>query len=213
MRYPVWGLRRGSGPRSGSARPPSHLYRGKVRYRTATDYGPGICIRVRIPYRTVRIRILILLGRIKIKLLSGRIRVQYSDPDLPGLVRLIRALHSDDVRCPRWRGQSMKTTTGPKSGLKIKICLKIKVFASSGSQRVRIRGLRIRDSDPGLGSGPKSGSGLKRWHQSGKADPWLVAGSDPDCVTTNRDRDTTYVGTGPDQLPLAKRWKEKGQFY
>ncbi len=44
-------------------------------------------------------------------------------------------------------------------------------------------------------------------------DPRLVAGSDPDCVTTNRDRDTTYIGTGPDQLPLAKRWKEKGQFY
>ena len=32
----------------------------KVRYHTATDYGPGICIRDRIPYRTVRIRIWIL---------------------------------------------------------------------------------------------------------------------------------------------------------
>jgi hypothetical protein len=51
------------------------------------DYGPGICIWVRISYRTVRIRILILLWRIKIKLLGGRIRVQYLDPDLPGLVR------------------------------------------------------------------------------------------------------------------------------
>ncbi len=40
-------------------------------------------------------------------------------------------------------------------------------------------------------------------------DPWLVAGSDPDCVTTNQDRDTTYVGTGPDQLPLANGGKEK----
>ena len=29
-----------------------------MRYRTATDHGPGIYIRVRIPYRTVRIRIL-----------------------------------------------------------------------------------------------------------------------------------------------------------
>ncbi len=45
------------------------------------DYGPRICIRVRIPYRTVCIRISILHWRIKIKL----IRVQYSDPDLPGL--------------------------------------------------------------------------------------------------------------------------------
>jgi hypothetical protein len=43
-----------------------------------------------------------------------------------------------------------------------------------------------RIADPGLGSGPKSGSGLNRWHQSGKTDPWLVAGSDPDCVTTNQ---------------------------
>ena len=73
--------------------------------------------------------------------------------------------------------------------------LKTKVFASSGSQR--------------LGSGPKSGSGLNRWHQSGETDPRLVAGSDPDCVTTNQDRDTTYVGTGPDQLPLANNGKEK----
>jgi hypothetical protein len=66
-----------------------------------------------------------------------------------------------------------------------------------------------RIADPGLGSGPKSGSGLNKWHQSGETDPRLVAGSDPDCVTTNWDRDTTYVGTGPDQLPLAKRWKEE----
>jgi hypothetical protein len=104
-----------------------------------------------------------------------------------------------------------KTTTGPKSGLKIKIYLKIKVFASSGSHRVRIRALRIRDSDPGLGSGPKSG--LNRWHQSRKTDPWLVARSHPDCVTTNRDQDPTYVGTGPDQLPLAKDGKKNGQCY
>ncbi len=102
MRYPVWGLRRGSGPMSS----PSHRYRSKVQYRTATDYGPGICIRVRIAYCTVRIRIWILHWRIKIKLLGVRIRVQYLDPDLPGLVRIIRASHPKDVRCPRWRGQS-----------------------------------------------------------------------------------------------------------
>ncbi len=131
-------MRRGSGPKSGSACPPSHRYRSKVRYRTAMDYGPSICIRVRIPYRTVRIRILILHWRIKIKLLSARIRVQYSDPDLPGLVQIIRASHSNDVRCPRWWGQSRKTTTGPKSGLQVKICLKIKflplkVHIESGS--------------------------------------------------------------------------------
>jgi hypothetical protein len=104
----------------------SHRYRSKVRYRTATDYGPSICIRVRILYRTVRIRILILHWRIKVKLLGARIRVQYSDPDLHGLVRIIRASHSNDMRCPLWRGQSRKMTTRPKSGLKIKICLKSK---------------------------------------------------------------------------------------
>jgi hypothetical protein len=69
-----------------------------------------------------------------------------------------------------------------------------------------------RTADPGLGSGPKSGSGLNRWHQSGKTDPRLVAESDPDCVTTNQDWDTTYVGTGPDQLPLAKDGKKKANF-
>ncbi len=78
-------------------RPPSHLYRSKVWYCTATDYGPGICIQVRIPH-----------WRIKIKLLGVRIRVQCSDPDLLGLVRIIRASHSNDVRCPRWRGQSQE---------------------------------------------------------------------------------------------------------
>jgi hypothetical protein len=52
--------------------------------------------------------ILILHWRIKIKLLSARIQVQYSDPDLPGLVRIIRASHSNDARFPRWRGQSQE---------------------------------------------------------------------------------------------------------
>ncbi len=42
-------------------------------------------------------------------------------------------------------------------------------------------------------------------------DPRLVAGSDPDCITTNQDRDPTYAGTGPDQLPLANDGKENGQ--
>ncbi len=40
-------------------------------------------------------------------------------------------------------------------------------------------------------------------------DPCLAAGSDPDCVTTNRDLDTTYVGTGPDWLPGHWYRKEK----
>jgi hypothetical protein len=93
-----------------------------------------------------------------------------------------------------------KTTTGLKSGLKIKICLKSKFLPPSPDPSI---------ADPGLGSGPKSGSGLIRWHQSGETDPWLVAGSVPDCVTTNQDRDTTYVGTGLDQLSLANDGKEK----
>jgi hypothetical protein len=32
-------------------------------------------------------------------------------------------------------------------------------------------------------------------------DPCLAAGSDPDCVTTNRVRDSTNVVAGPSQLP------------
>jgi hypothetical protein len=40
-------------------------------------------------------------------------------------------------------------------------------------------------------------------------DPRLVAESDPDCVTTNQDRDTTYVGTGPDQTERKMKDKEK----
>ncbi len=158
MRYAVWELRRRSGTKVRirvSALAP--------RYRTAMDYGPGICIWVRIPYRTVHGHILILLWRIKIKLLGDRIRVQYSDPDLPGLVRVIRASHSNHVRCKRWRGQSRKTTTGPKVRFKDKNPFKNYSFASSGSQRTRICKLRIRDSDPDLNLDP----GLNRWHQSG----------------------------------------------
>jgi hypothetical protein len=68
-------------------RPPSHRYRKKARYRTATDYGPGICIRARIPYRTVHAAFEFFFGTLVKKLLGGRIRVQYSDPDLPGLIR------------------------------------------------------------------------------------------------------------------------------
>jgi hypothetical protein len=147
-------LRRGSEPRSGSARQPSHRYRSKVRYRTATDYGPGICIWVRIPYRTVRIRIQVLHWRIKIKLLGVRIRVQYSDPDLPGLVQIIRASHPNDVRAHDGGDSPRKTTIGPKSGFKDKNLLKIKFFASSGSHRVQIRATQIRDSDPDLNPDP-----------------------------------------------------------
>jgi hypothetical protein len=40
-------------------------------------------------------------------------------------------------------------------------------------------------------------------------DPCLAAGSGPDCVTTNRNRDTTYVGTGPYWLPGHWYRKEK----
>ncbi len=144
MRYAVWEMKRGSGPKSRSTRPPSHRHRSKARYRTATDYGPGICIRVRIPYRTVGGCILILLWRIKIELLGDRIRVQYSDLDLPGLIRVIRASHLQDARCPRWRGQS-GTRFKDKNLIKIKV-LPPQVHREPGSAncgsgtRIRIRG-------------------------------------------------------------------------
>ncbi len=38
-------------------------------------------------------------------------------------------------------------------------------------------------------------------------DPCLAAGSDPDCVTTNRD--TTCVGTGPCWLPATFKERER----
>ena len=46
-------------------------------------------------------------------------------------------------------------------------------------------------------------------------DPCLAAGSDPDCVTTNRVRDTTYVGTGLCWLPWPKNTikRKKGQYW
>jgi hypothetical protein len=48
----------------------------------------------------------------------------------------------------RWRGQSQEDVYRTEVRFKDKNLLKIKVFASSGSHRVRIRGLQIRDSDP-----------------------------------------------------------------
>ncbi len=47
------------------------------------------------------------------------------------------------------------------------------------------------------------------------ADPCLAAGSDPECVTTNRDRDTTYAGTGLGWLPWPKRTikRKNGQYW
>ena len=83
-------------------------------------------------------------------------------------VRMTRDAH-DGGDSPR------KTTTGPKSGLKIKICIKFKQFGSSGSRRVRIRASRIRDSDPDLnpdpglldGISPGNGSVSGRWIRPG----------------------------------------------
>ena len=57
-----------------------------------------------------------------------------------------------------------KTTKGPKSGLKKENTWNLNNFASSGSHKSP----DPRNADPGLGSGPKSGSGLIRWHQSGE---------------------------------------------
>jgi hypothetical protein len=43
--------------------------------------------------------------------------------------------------------------------------------------------------------------------------PGLIAGSGPDCVTTNQDWDTTYIGTSPDQLPGAIKMEKKSPIY
>jgi hypothetical protein len=65
---------------------------------------------------------------IKIKLLGVRIRVQYSDPDLPGLVRIIRASHPNDLRFPRWRGQSQEDDYWTEVRFKDKNLLKDQSF-------------------------------------------------------------------------------------
>ena len=43
--------------------------------------------------------------------------------------------------------------------------------------------------------------------------PRLIAGSGPDYVTNNQDWDTTYIGTSPDQLPLAIKMEKKRPIY
>jgi hypothetical protein len=82
-------MRRGSRPKGSDPRVRPRT--GTVKRRetgTALDYGPGIYIRIRIPYRTVCVRFLMFFFGAKVrKLLNDRIRVQYSDPDLPELVR------------------------------------------------------------------------------------------------------------------------------
>ncbi len=102
-----------------------------------------------------------------------------------------------------------KTTTGLKSGLKIKICLKIKVFAFSGSHRVP----DLRIADPGLGSGPKSGSGLIRWHQSGER--ILGSSLDPTRTALPLIRTGTQHTLGP--VRISCHWpmveKKNGQCY
>jgi hypothetical protein len=91
-----------------------------------------------------------------------------------------------------------KTITRPKSGLKIKICLKSTFLPPQVHIRVRIRATRIRDSDPGLGSGPKSGSGLIRWHQSGER--ILGSSLDPTRTALPLIRTGTQYTLGPDLI-------------
>ncbi len=94
------------------------------------------------------------LWRIRRKLLNDRIRVQYSDPDLPGLVRSHRAIvfcYTHDGH--RWSGQFSKTTTGPKSGFEV-----MKSFEKF-KQDVSL--LRFTFMDPRFGSWPKYTSRAK----------------------------------------------------
>ena len=125
---------------------------------TALDYGPIIKIQVRIPYRSVHVYFLCFLRRI------GKKAAEWPDPSpvlRSGPSRTAPQSSSHRIllhaRWPRWRGQSRKTTTGPKSGFKEmeSFELKHKMLASSGSQKMRIcNWWRIRDSDPDLSPRP-----------------------------------------------------------
>jgi hypothetical protein len=54
------------------------------------------------------------------------------------------------------KGAVQEDDYGSKSGLKIKICLKLKFFLLRFTENPD-----LQTADPGLGSGPKSGSGAK----------------------------------------------------
>ncbi len=159
VRYVAWRMRCGSRPEGPDPRVnprPDTVKRRETS--TAPNYGTGIYIRIRIPYRMVRIRFWCFLWRIGKKaaewldpspvLGSGPSR---TGPQSSGHHILLKA------RRPRLSRQSRKTTTGPKSGFKEmkSVEVKHKMLASSGSQKMRIRNWwRIRDSDPDLSPHP-----------------------------------------------------------
>jgi hypothetical protein len=112
---------------------------------------PRIRIRVRVTPNSFRKNLnMIFLKenriRIKIKLLGGRIRVQ-TGPNHPGIAFEWHAM-------PTMEGTVQEDDYRTKVRFKDKNLLKNQSFASSGSQRARIRGLRIQDSDLNLNPDP-----------------------------------------------------------
>ena len=81
----------------------------------------------------------------KIKLLGDRIRVQYSDPDLPGLIPSHPGIAFARHARPTMKGTVQEDDYRTEVRFKDKNLFKNRSFASSGSQRTRICKLRIRD--------------------------------------------------------------------
>ncbi len=126
-----------------------------------------------------------------------------TDPSHPGIAFAGRAM-------PTMKGTVQEDDYRTEVRFKDKNLLKIKIFASSGSQSTWICKLWIRDSDPDLNPDP----GLNRWHQSGggsAACRWIQPGLR---YHQSGLGGSTNVGTSPDQLPWpTKIGKEKWPIY
>ncbi len=120
----VHGLRSETRIRDHSPDPRVRPSTGTIKRRsTAQHWTMDLAFASGFAFRTVRYAATFkfFFGTLVKNLLGGRIRVQYSDPDLPGLIRSHPGTALLDARCPRWRGQSKKTTTRLKSSFKDKI--------------------------------------------------------------------------------------------
>jgi hypothetical protein len=104
---------------------------------------------------------------------------------------------------PTMKGTVQEDDYRTEVQFKDKNLLKIKILASSGSHSTRI----CNTADSRLRSGPKSGSRAKIDGISPGAAPRIVAGSFPDCVTTNQDWEDQHMLLGPVLLGCLGQYK------
>jgi hypothetical protein len=134
------------------------------------------------------------------KLLNDRIRVQYSDPDLPGLIRIHPAITFAVCSMATMKGTVQEDDYRTEVRvLSIEIFEKFqhKMVASSGSPSRICCNWRIQR----FGSGPKSGSRSLIDGISPGGNRGLSPYPDPNCVPTNRVRGpTNNIGPSPSDL-------------